>query len=102
MSGVWNLSEGQKAESKEASSLFDMKISKTIIEEKLMQAFMAFDADGIGLIGVADVRDVLRQVMSDLGKKLTEGKIDELLSQTDIDEDGQIDYKELVKMLMAQ
>jgi calmodulin len=64
-------------------------------EEELIEACRVFDRDGSGAISAAEIRDV----MTNLGKKLTDEEIDEMIRAADIDGDGQIDYEEFVKMM---
>ncbi len=63
-------------------------------EEELIAAFKVCDRDGNGFISAAD----LRRVMTNLGEKLTDEEVDELIREADIDGDGQIDYEEFVKI----
>ena len=48
-----------------------------------------FDKDGNGYITAAE----LRYVMANLGEKMTDEDIDEMLREADTDGDGQIDYQ---------
>ena len=41
----------------------------------------------------------LRFVMNNLGEKLTEEEIEEMILEADIDGDGQINYEEFVKLM---
>ena len=50
--------------------------------------FAVFDNDGDGFISPAE----LRQVMMNLGEKLSEAEVDEMVREADIDGDGRIDY----------
>jgi calmodulin len=42
----------------------------------------------------------LRHVMTNLGEKLTDEEVDEMIKEADVDGDGQINYEEFVKMMM--
>ena len=44
----------------------------------------------------------LRHVMTNLGEKLTDEEVDEMIREADVDGDGQINYEEFVKMMMAK
>ena len=57
-------------------------------EEELKQKFKLFDKDGNGLID----RDELRDVMIELGEKLSEEDIEEMIQDADKNGDGLIDY----------
>ena len=48
-----------------------------------------FDKDGNGYISAAE----LRHVMTNLGEKLTDEEVDEMIREADIDGDGQINYE---------
>ena len=78
-------------------SLMARKIKDTDTEEELREAFKVFDRDGNQLISAPE----LRQVMATLGEKLTDEEVDEMIREADIDGDGQINYAEFVKMMMA-
>ena len=56
-----------------------------------------FDKDGNGFISAAE----LRHVMTNLGEKLTDEEVDEMIREADVDGDGQINYEEFVKMMMS-
>jgi calmodulin len=58
-------------------------------EEEIKEAFKVFDKDGNGFISAAE----LRHVMTNLGEKLTEGEVDEMIREADVDGDGQINYE---------
>lgn len=53
-----------------------------------------FDKDGNGFISAAE----LRHIMTNLGEKLTDEEVDEMIREADIDGDGQINYEEFVKV----
>ena len=51
-----------------------------------------------GFISAAE----LRHVMTNLGEKLTDEEVDEMIREADVDGDGQINYEEFVKMMMSK
>ena len=57
-----------------------------------------FDKDGNGFISAAE----LRHVMTNLGEKLTDEEVDEMIREADIDGDGQVSYegKELARLIV--
>merc|ERR1712190_221599 len=79
-------------------SLVARKMKDTDTEEELIEAFKVFDRDGNGFISAAE----LRHVMTNLGEKLTDEEVDEMIREADVDGDGQINYEEFVKMMMAK
>lgn len=48
-----------------------------------------FDKDGNGFISAAE----LRHVMTNLGEKLTDEEVDEMIREADVDGDGQVNYE---------
>jgi calmodulin len=64
-------------------------------EEEMIEAFKVFDSDGNGMIS----SDELRQIMENLGEKLSKEEVDEMVKEADIDGDGQINYQEFVNMM---
>ncbi|KAJ3033192.1 hypothetical protein HDV00_006662 [Rhizophlyctis rosea] len=71
------------------------KMKDTDSEEEIKEAFKVFDKDGNGFISAAE----LRHVMTNLGEKLTDEEVDEMIREADVDGDGQINYEEFVKMM---
>ncbi|XP_006819032.1 calmodulin-like [Saccoglossus kowalevskii] len=67
-------------------------------EEELREAFKVFDRDGNGLISAAE----LRYVMVNLGEKLTDGEVDEMIREADIDGDGHVNYEEFVHIMAGE
>lgn len=72
------------------------KMKDTDSEEEIKEAFKVFDKDGNGFISAAE----LRHVMTNLGEKLTDEEVDEMIREADVDGDGQINYEEFVKMMV--
>ncbi|KAJ8308951.1 hypothetical protein KUTeg_013825 [Tegillarca granosa] len=64
-----------------------MKVHGTEIEIK--DAFRVFDRDGNGYIAA----DELRQVMTNLGEKMSNEEAEEMIAEADVDKDGQINYE---------
>ncbi|EEA06466.1 putative calmodulin [Cryptosporidium serpentis] len=79
-------------------SLMARKMKDTDTEDELTEAFSVFDRDGNGFISAAE----LRHVMTNLGEKLTDEEVDEMIREADVDGDGQIMYEEFVKMMLAK
>ena len=65
------------------------KMKDTDSEEEIKEAFRVFDKDGNGYISAAE----LRHVMTNLGEKLTDEEVDEMIKEADIDGDGQVNYE---------
>lgn len=64
---------------------------------EMQEAFKVFDKDGNGLISA----DELQQVMSQLGLAVTVDQVRDLIKQVDMDGDGQVNYKEFVKLMSS-
>lgn len=64
-------------------------------EEEMLEAFKVFDSDGNGMISA----DELKQIMFNLGEKLTQEEVDDMVKEADIDGDGEINYEEFVNMM---
>ena len=65
------------------------KMKDADTDEELREAFKVFDKDGNGFISAAE----LRHVMTNLGEKLTDEEVDEMIREADIDGDGQVNYE---------
>ncbi|XP_073205520.1 calmodulin-1 isoform X2 [Lepidochelys kempii] len=123
------LTEEQIAEFKEAFSLFDKDGDGTITtkelgtvmrslgqnptEAELQDMINEVDADGkcgedaVGSVLLMDGNGYisaaeLRHVMTNLGEKLTDEEVDEMIREADIDGDGQVNYEEFVQMMTAK
>lgn len=64
-------------------------------EDEIREAFCVFDKDGNGKISA----DELKNVMINLGEKLTDEELEEMIREADIDGDGEVNYEEFVKMM---
>ena len=71
------------------------KMKDTDSEEEIKEAFRVFDKDGNGFISAAE----LRHVMTNLGEKLTDEEVDEMIREADIDGDGQVNYEGIFNFL---
>ncbi|XP_061173984.1 calmodulin-like [Saccostrea echinata] len=64
-------------------------------EDDLLEAFRVFDRDGDGHISTTE----LRMVMLNLGEKMSEEEVENMMKEADEDGDGQVNYQEFVKMM---
>jgi len=62
----------------------------------LKEAFSVFDKEGGGKISAAE----LRHILSNLGEKVDEDEVEEMMAEADADGSGYIDYKEFVAVLL--
>ena len=58
-------------------------------EDEVEEAFRVFDKEGNGIISAAE----LRLIMTNMGEKLTEEQVDEMLQYADGEAQGEINYK---------
>lgn len=90
--------ESGQIEFEEFCELLAQRMEGEDKEENLRAAFRTFDQDGSGKISPQE----LRQVMINLGEKLTDQEIQEMIQEADCDGDGQINYEEFVKMMIVK
>ncbi|CAF0784427.1 unnamed protein product [Adineta steineri] len=64
-------------------------------EENLRDAFNLFDQDGDGFINTTDLRDI----MTNLGEKITDEDIDEMIREADIDKDFKVNFHEFQRIM---
>lgn len=79
-------------------SLTATKMQDKDAEQQLINAFNVFDNNRDGSIATENFRDII----NNLGEKLTQSEIREILKEADLDGDGNIDYMEFVKMMMSK
>ncbi|KAF9353989.1 hypothetical protein BGX26_008239 [Mortierella sp. AD094] len=65
--------------------------------QEFINGFKVFDKEGNGFIPVGE----FRYVLTNLGEKLSDAQVDELLKGVEVDKNGKINYEEFVKMIMA-
>ena len=70
-------------------TMMSIKMTECDHDEEIREAFRVFDKDGNGFISAAE----LRHVMTNLGEKLTDEEVDEMVQEADIDGDGQVNYE---------
>ena len=58
-------------------------------QDEIREAFKVFDKDGNGYISASE----LRHVMTNLGEKLTDEEVDEMIKEADVDGDGKVNYE---------
>lgn len=79
-------------------SLMARKMKDTDTEQELIDAFAVFDRSGAGIISVAEIR----HVMSNLGEKITDEEMDEMLREADVDGTGTVNYEDFIRAMMAE
>ncbi|KAF9681713.1 hypothetical protein SADUNF_Sadunf05G0031300 [Salix dunnii] len=78
-------------------NLMERKMRENDADEELKQAFKAFDKDQDGYISPYE----LRRAMINLGVQLTEEELEGMIREADLDGDGQVNYEEFVKIMLA-
>ena len=79
-------------------SLVASKITGYDGEVDIFDIFKVFDKDGSGLIKASEVR----HIMMNSGERLTHEEVDEMINEAGIDGDGNVNYEEFIKMMMAK
>uniref|UniRef100_A0A1W7RAW9 Calglandulin n=1 Tax=Hadrurus spadix TaxID=141984 RepID=A0A1W7RAW9_9SCOR len=77
--------------------MMSKKMKDTDSEEELKEAFRVFDKNGDGFISAME----LRHVMTNLGEKLTDEEVEDMIKEADLDGDGLVDYDEFVTILTS-
>lgn len=86
---VSNIVGSGQVEFSEFIAMFERHRHEKNTEEEIIDAFTVFDKEGNGYISAAE----LRHVMTNLGEKLRDEEIDEMVRAADMNGDGQINYK---------
>lgn len=69
--------------------LRQLGLSPRFVNFNISTIFQVFDKDGNGYISAAE----LRHVMANLGEKLTDEEVDEMIKEADLDGDGQVNFE---------
>ncbi|XP_023221127.1 calmodulin-like [Centruroides sculpturatus] len=78
-------------------SLISKMMEEKVGEKEIIDAFRVFDEDGTGYISVSD----LRYIMTNLGEKLTEKEVEEMIREANADNNGRINYVEFSKKITS-
>lgn len=79
----------------EFSNLMSRRYSEIKEMKEITDAFKMFDRNGDGVISAGE----LRQVMTNMGQKLSDKDVDSMIKEADMDGDGQINYAEFIRMM---
>ena len=74
----------------------DMKEKHMLTEQAIEISFKMYDTDNSGTIS----RDEIYKFVKMSGEQLTEAEIEEMIRESDIDGDGEIDFKEFVRVII--
>ncbi|XP_062084489.1 calmodulin-like protein 11 [Humulus lupulus] len=78
-------------------NLMARKMKETEVEDELREAFKVFDKDQDGYISPTE----LKHVMINLGERMKDEELDQMIRDADLDGDGLINYEEFVRMMLA-
>jgi len=76
--------------------LMRRRMRDTDTEEELVEAFKVFDRDSNGLISVAELKTVMKQI----GENLNERECTEIIASGDRDSDGCLNFDEFIRMMI--
>jgi len=77
--------------------IYECKVREDEDERELREAFRVLDKGNKGVIPVAD----LRWLLQELGDELTEDEIEDMITETDTDGSGTVDYDEFYTLMMG-
>ncbi|KAL7480139.1 hypothetical protein ACHAW6_005848, partial [Cyclotella cf. meneghiniana] len=66
-------------------------------DRELREAFKVFDSDGNGSISKSE----LQRIMSNLGQRLSDAELDDMMEEVDTDGNGEIDFNEFKQMMVS-
>ena len=67
-------------------------------EDQLREAFMVFDKNGDGFLSSSE----LQYAMTSLGERLSSEELHGLMSEADLDGDGQLNYEEFINVMLSR
>jgi len=79
-------------------SLMAKKMQNQDSEDDIREAFKVFDKEGTGYILIAE----LRHVLTNIGEKLTDEEVDELLREAEVSAEGKIKYDDFVRIMLGK
>ena len=78
--------------------LMSKKINEGQMDEEMMEAFKTFDEKNKGYISKQDLKRVLKVY----NENLSDEEVDLMFKETDADQDGIINFKDFILMMMAK
>lgn len=75
--------------------LISQLMNERDIQEEMMKAFELFDVDKTGKISLQNLRTVADQ----LGEKMSDGELEEMIREADLDKDGFVNDTEFIRIM---
>jgi len=72
------------------------KLRDVQTEDGIIESFQVFDKDGKGYVSAAELRNIL----TNMGDKLSDEQVNQMMSEALSSDDGNLDYKQFVHMMM--
>lgn len=66
--------------------------------DELKDAFQVFDKNGNGMVSIGDIKHSL----TTLGERLADEELDELIREVDQNGEGQVNFEDVIKVLLAK
>lgn len=79
-------------------SLMAKKMKDNDSYEELIEAFKIFDPEGLGVVSAAE----FRYLIMNMGEKLTQEEAEEMIKDTEPNQDGFIKYEDFVKKITGK
>jgi calmodulin len=86
-----------KIEFNQFCAIMEQKKDEKVNEKEILEAFRVFDRDGTGKLSVAE----LRHIMGNLGEKMTDQEVEDMISMANVNPDGTVNYEQYVKMMLS-
>jgi calmodulin len=87
-----------KIDFKEFLELYSRKIEDPDTEEDLFEGFKLFDKDGSGKISPKELKTLLIELLPNI----SEEEAEEIIRDADTNDDGDIDFREFVKIIISK
>lgn len=88
-------SRSQHIKHEEFLALMSQIINEKNIQEEMMKAFTLFDIDNSGKITIENLRTVAEQ----LGEKMSDAELEEMIREADLNKDGSVDATEFIRIM---
>lgn len=76
-------------------NIMSLMMNERDIQEEMMRAFSLFDVDGTGKISLDNLKNVAQQ----LGEKMTDTELKEMIGEADMNGDGTVNATEFIRIM---